>query len=102
MSTATRPHRPLSQLIGIPPIREVHAPRWFNRLPTWLATGVIVFVLMVVSVVLRTRQVSGELWFNEAIAVGVAQHSLGDLPGLVRASGGSPPDHPPLAFLVGG
>jgi mannosyltransferase len=102
MSTATRPHRPLSQLIGIPPIREVHAPRWFNRLPTWLSTGGIVFVLMVVSVVLRTRQVSGELWFNEAIAVGVAQHSLGDLPGLVRGSGGSPLYYVLLHFWASG
>ena len=100
MSTATRPHRPLSQLIGIPPIREVHAPRWFNRLPTWLLTGGIVFVLMVVSVVLRTRQISGELWFNEAIAVGVAQHSLGDLPGLVRNSGGSPLYYVLLHFWI--
>ena len=102
MSTATRPHRPLSQLIGIPPIREVHAPRWFNRLPTWLSTGGIVFVLMVVSVVLRTRQVSGELWFNEAIAVGMAQHSLGDLPGLWRGSGGSPLYYVLLHFWVSG
>ncbi len=100
MSTATRPHRPLSQLIGIPPIREVHAPAWFNRLPTWLSTGGIVFVLMAVSAVLRTRQISGELWFNEAIAVGVAQHSLGDLPGLVRNSGGSPLYYVLLHFWI--
>jgi mannosyltransferase len=100
MSTATRPHRPLSQLIGIPPIREVHAPTWFNRLPIWLSTGGIVFALMVVSTVLRTRQISGQLWFNEAIAVGIAQHSLGDLPGLVRASGGSPLYYVLLHFWV--
>jgi hypothetical protein len=100
MSTATRPHRPLSQLIGLPPIREVHAPAWFNRLPTWLSTGGIVFVLMAVSAVLRTRQVSGELWFNEAIAVGVAQHSAGDLFGLVRNAGGSPLYYLLLHFWV--
>jgi mannosyltransferase len=100
MSTATRPHRPLNQLIGIPPIREVHAPAWFNRLPTWLSTGGILLVLMVVSAVLRTRQISGELWFNEAIAVGVAQHSLGDLPGLVRNSGGSPLYYVLLHFWI--
>jgi mannosyltransferase len=100
MSTATRPHRPLNQLFGIPPIREVHAPAWFNRMPTWLSTGGIVLVLMVVSTVLRTRQISGELWFNEAIAVGVAQHSLGDLPGLVRASGGSPLYYTLLHFWI--
>src|ERR1700722_9887603 len=100
MSTATRPHRPLSQLIGVPSIREVHAPAWFNRLPTWLSTGGILFVLMVVSAVLRTRQISGQLWFNEAIAVGIAQHSLGDLPGLVRNSGGSPLYYVLLHFWI--
>ena len=55
---------------------------------------------MVVSAVLRTRQISGELWFNEAIAVGVAQHSLGDLPGLVRNSGGSPLYYVLLHFWI--
>jgi len=100
MSTATRPHRPLSQVIGIPPVREVHAPAWFNRLPTWLSTGGIVLVLMVVSTVLRTRQLSGELWFNEGIAVGIAQHSLGDLPGLVRGGGGSPLYYVLLHFWI--
>ena len=90
MSTVTRPHRPLSQVIGVPPIREVHAPAWFNRLPTWLTTGGIVVVLMAISLVLRTRQLSGQLWFNEGIAVGVAQHSFADVFGLVRDAGGSP------------
>ena len=87
-------------MIGLPPIREVHAPAWFNRLPTWLSTGGIVFVLMVVSAVLRTRQVSGELWFNEGIAVGIAQHSAGDVFGLVRNAGGSPLYYLLLHFWV--
>ncbi|HEX5193505.1 MAG TPA: glycosyltransferase family 39 protein [Solirubrobacteraceae bacterium] len=100
MSTATRPHRPLSQVIGVPSIREVHAPAWFNRLPTWLTTGGIVVVLMAISLVLRTRQLSGQLWFNEGIAVGVAQHSLGDLFGLVRDAGGSPLYYLLLHFWV--
>ncbi len=90
MSTTTRPHRPLNEVIGIPPIREVHAPAWFNRQPSWLTTGAILLVLMGVSGVLRSLQISGELWFNEAIAVGIAQHSVSDLPGLVRDAGGSP------------
>ena len=55
---------------------------------------------MVISAVLRTRQISGQLWFNEAIAVGVAQHSLGDLPGLVRNSGGSPLYYVLLHFWI--
>jgi hypothetical protein len=100
MSTATRPHRPLSQVIGLPPIREVHAPAWFNRLPTRLTSGGIVIVLMAISLVLRTRQVSGQLWFNEAIAVGIAQHSAGDVFGLVRNAGGSPLYYLLLHFWV--
>jgi mannosyltransferase len=100
VSTATRPHRPLNQVIGIPPIREVHAPAWFNRLPTWLTSGGIVIVLMAVSLVLRTRQLSGELWFNEAIAAGIAQHSAGDVFGLVRNAGGSPLYYLLLHFWV--
>ena len=50
--------------------------------------------------VLRTRQISGELWFDEAIAIGIAQHSLGDLPGLVRNSGGSPLYYVLLHFWI--
>jgi mannosyltransferase len=102
MSTATRPHRPLSQVIGIPPIKEVHAPAWFNRLPTWLSMGGILVVLMAVSAVLRTLQLSGELWSNEGIAVGIAQHSAGDVFGLVRNAGGSPLYYLLLHFWVSG
>jgi mannosyltransferase len=89
MTTAT-PRRPLSSLLAVPPVREVHAPGWFQRLPVWLSTGGIVAVLVVISAVLRSRQLSGELWFNEAIATGMATHSLSALPGVVRAAGSSP------------
>ncbi len=89
MTTAT-PRRPLSSLLEVPPLREVHAPRWFERLPVWLSTGAIVAILVVISAVLRSRQLSGELWFNEAIATGIASHSLSALPGAVRAAGSSP------------
>jgi mannosyltransferase len=89
MSTATR-QRTLASLLQVPPIAEVHPPRWYLRLPTWLTTGVVLVGLLAISAVLRTRTLSGELWFEEAIATGVAQHSLGSLPGVLERAGSAP------------
>ena len=38
----------------------------------------------------RTRTLSGQLWFEEAIATGIAQHSLGALSGVLRNAGSAP------------
>ncbi len=89
-TTAPRRRRPLHSYIDVPPIQEVHAPAWFARHPRWLTTTVIVGGLMLVSAFLRTRQLGGQLWFDEAGAVGIAQHSLGQIPGIVRDNGGAP------------
>ncbi|MGI8712044.1 MAG: glycosyltransferase family 39 protein [Solirubrobacteraceae bacterium] len=91
MSTATpRRRRPLSALIDVPPIRDVHPPDWFERLPRRLTTAALLLALVIVSAFLRTRQLGGQLWFNEAIATGIAGHSLSQLPGVLRAAGASP------------
>ena len=45
---------------------------------------------MLISAVLRSRQLTGQLWFDEAGAVGIATHTLGQLPGVVRHNGGAP------------
>jgi predicted membrane protein len=84
------PPRPQRSLLAPPPIREVHAPQWFHRLPRWASIGGVLFLLIAASVALRTRQLSGELWSNEAIAVGMASHSLSALPGVLRAGGSAP------------
>src|SRR5450755_1650060 len=90
MTTTTRRRRPLSSFIEVPPIREVHPPAWFDRYPRRLTTAAIVLGLMLISAVLRSRQLSGQLWFDEAGAVGIASHTLGQLPGVVRHNGGAP------------
>ena len=94
MTTAT-PHRRFASLLEVPDIVDVHAPRWFNRLPRWVSTGAVLVVLMAISAFVRTRTLSGELWFNEAGAVGLASHSLGSLLGAVHRAGAAP-----LYYLV--
>jgi mannosyltransferase len=89
-TAAPRRRRPLSSYIDVPPIKEVHPPGWIARYPRWLTTTVIVSGLVLISAVLRSRQLSGQLWFDEAGAVGIAQHTLGQIPGVVRANGSSP------------
>ena len=71
-------------------MQEVHAPRWFDRLPRWVSTGGVLLVLTAISVVIRTRYISGEFWSEEAIAVGVASHSLSAIPGILRNVGSTP------------
>lgn len=90
MTTAAPRRRPLRSFIGVPAIREVHPPAWFERYPRRLSTIAIVLGLLLVSAFLRSRQLSGQLWFNEAGATGIASHPLGQLPGVVRNNGGAP------------
>jgi mannosyltransferase len=90
MTTTTRRRRPLSSFIEVPPIREVHPPAWFERYPRRLTTAAIVLGLVLISAFLRTRQLSGQLWFDEAGATGMASHALGQLPGVVRHNGSAP------------
>jgi mannosyltransferase len=90
LTTAAPKRRPLGSYLELPPIREVHPPNWFDRYPRRLTTAAIVLGLVLISGVLRTRQLSGQLWFDEAGAVGIASHTLGQLPGVVRHNGGAP------------
>jgi mannosyltransferase len=90
LTTAAPKRRPLGSYIQLPPIREVHPPAWFDRYPRRLTTAAIVLGLMLISAVLRSRQLSGQLWFDEAGAVGIASHTLGQLPAVVRHNGGAP------------
>jgi mannosyltransferase len=74
----------------LPPIREVHPPEWFNRIPRRVSTAGLLTGLIIISGVLRSRELGGQLWFNEALATGVASHSLSALPGVLRNAGSSP------------
>ncbi len=93
--TTAAPRRPLASLLESPPIADVHAPQWFHRLPRWVTVAAVLLVLVAVSAFVRTRVLSGELWFNEAIATGIASHSVSSMFGVLRQGGSAP-----LYYLV--
>jgi len=91
-ATATPPAR------GVPKVPDVREPRWLERYPTWLVTGVFLVVLVAISAYLRTRYLSapvGQFWEDEAITTGIASHSLSAIPGVLRHDGS-----PPLFYLL--
>jgi hypothetical protein len=94
MTTATPPRR-YASFLQVPDIVDVRGPRWFDRLPQWLSAGGVLVVLMALSAFIRSRTLGGELWFDEAGAVGLASHSLGSLLGAVHRAGAAP-----LYYLV--
>jgi mannosyltransferase len=100
--TTAAPRRPLASLLELPPIRDVHAPGWFDRLPRRVSAAGVLLVLLAISGFLRSRQLSGELWFNEAIATGIATHPLSALPGVLRNGGSSPLYYVLLHFWIDG
>ena len=89
MST-TAPRRKLPWLLQAPQVRDFGAPQWFERLPVWVSTGGVLLILVAISAVLRTRYISGQFWSDEAVAVGVASHPLGAIPGILRQQGSAP------------
>jgi mannosyltransferase len=89
MTTATPP-RPLPGLLEIPEIVDVRVPRRLERLPRWAITAAVLIFLLAVSAFIRSRTLSGEYWFNEAGAIGLASHSLGSLLGAVHRAGAAP------------
>src|ERR1700733_6989675 len=98
--TTAAPRRPLASLLEVPSVADVHAPGWFNRLPRRVSTGVVLLVLIAVSAFVRTRVLSGELWFNEAIATGIASHSLSAIFGVLRRGGSAPLYYVLLHFWI--
>lgn len=88
--TTTAPRRRPPWLLQAPQVRDFHAPKWFDRLPAWASTGGVLLFLMAISAVIRTRYISGQFWSDEAVAVGVASHPLGAIPGILRQQGSTP------------
>jgi mannosyltransferase len=83
---------------GIPSPVDVRTPRRLERVPAWASTTALLVVLMAVSAYLRTRYFSapvGQFWEDEAITTGIASHSLGAIPGILRHDGS-----PPLFYLL--
>src|SRR5436305_5997910 len=88
MATVTAPRRPL-------PNFELRQPAWLARMPTWLVTGGALLVLTLLSAFLRTRQISGQFWMDEALSVGISSHSLLHIPTVLRHDGS-----PPFYYLL--
>ena len=59
-------------------------------LPDAVATPAYLALLVLVSLVVRTRIIDAPYWIDEGLSVGIASHPLGELPGLLRQDG-SPP-----------
>ncbi|HUA50203.1 MAG TPA: glycosyltransferase family 39 protein [Solirubrobacteraceae bacterium] len=83
---------------GIPRSVDFKTPKRLERVPVWASTTVFVLVLMAISAYIRTRYISapiGQFWEDEAITTGIASHSLGAIPGILRHDGS-----PPLFYLL--
>ena len=50
---------------------DVTTPRWFERLPVWASMGGFLLILMLASLFMRTRYLSGQFWMDEAITTGI-------------------------------
>jgi mannosyltransferase len=70
-------------------------PRFIKELPAWARVALILFILVVASLVLRTRSVGQQYWMDEAITVGISAHHLSAIPGIMRQDGS-----PPLFYLL--
>lgn len=79
------------------PLSRLRAP--FERLRTQQLTvprivlGIAGLVLL--SFLLRATAIHGRYWIDEGLSVGIASHSLSDIPGILRADGS-----PPLYYLL--
>jgi mannosyltransferase len=103
MSTTTpRRARSLTEGMGIPAVSDVPAPRLLSRAPRWLLGAVVLAALLVVSGSLHSRELGGNLWFNEAIAIGIATRSFGGVLHAARVGGSSPLYYLLLHFWING
>ncbi|HWD65571.1 MAG TPA: glycosyltransferase family 39 protein [Solirubrobacteraceae bacterium] len=85
----TAPER-RDSLWRIPPIRDYRAPARFERLPRWVSAGGVLLFFVAVSAFIRLHYLDGELWAAEGATVGVATHSLTQIPGILWHGGGAP------------
>ena len=89
MATVTAPRAVIKGLL------DVREPGWLRRMPVWLQTGCTLVVLVAIAAYLRTKFISGQFWMDEAISTGIASHSIGAIPGILRHDG-----NPPLFYAL--
>ena len=65
------------------------------RTTTVALTAAGLGLLTLVSLYLRTRFIGAAFWIDEGLSVGIAQHSLADIPGVLRQDGS-----PPLYYMT--
>jgi MFS family permease len=70
-------------------------PQRIRALPEWVRVALIIFILLVASLIIRTRSVGQQFWMDEAITVGISSHHLSAIPGIMRQDGS-----PPLFYLL--
>ena len=77
-------------LLRLPPIRDYRAPERFERLPRGVGTGLVLMFLIAISAYIRAHYLNGAFWEEEAGSVGIATHSLTQIPGILWRGGGAP------------
>ena len=65
------------------------------RSTTLAATVVGLGLLTLISLYLRTQFIGAAFWIDEGLSVGIAQHALLDIPGILRQDGS-----PPLYYML--
>jgi hypothetical protein len=70
-------------------------PERIKAMPAWARVTLILFILVVASLIIRTRSVGQQYWMDEAITVGISSHHLSAIPGIMRQDGS-----PPLFYLL--
>lgn len=70
-------------------------PGFVKAWPAWVRTSLILFILCLFSVYIRTRVIGQQFWEDEGITVGIASHSFGSIPGIMKLDGS-----PPLFYMM--
>src|SRR5579875_786419 len=91
MSTSTPPRpRSLTDGLGLPGLRDIRLPSAITRLPLWLRASVLIAVLVLISLLLRTVEIGGTLWWAEASAIGVSTEAIGGVLHACYVGGAAP------------
>ncbi len=79
--TTTTPQTTENRQLNVIRNYTLWMPRWFKALPGWVRIALILLILVAVSVWVRSHNIGGQFWMDEAIATGISTHSLSAIPG---------------------